>query len=162
MKWLLSFLLLNLSVFAQQAPVPVIDYTSVPNFLKLPPDMYLGEMAGVAVNSKGHVFALSRGNTTGPAYGAAASQLLEFGSDGKFIREIGHHLYAWSFGHSVKIDPEDNIWVADKGSDMVIKFDPEGRVVMVFGASRKPRTKAPNPSSIPNRHCLRWMECFAR
>jgi hypothetical protein len=44
--------------------------TSVPNFIQLPPDRYLGEMAGVAVNSKGHVFALSRGNTTGPARGA--------------------------------------------------------------------------------------------
>ena len=149
MKWLLSFLLLNLSVFAQQASVPVIDYTSVPNFLKLPSDMYLGEMAGVAVNSKGHVFALTRGNTTGPAYGAAASQLLEFGSDGKFIREIGHHLYAWSFGHSVKIDPEDNIWVADKGSDMVIKFDPEGRVVMVFGRKQEASDEGTEPLKHP-------------
>ncbi len=149
MKWLLSFLLLNLSVFAQQASVPVIDYTSVSNFLKLPPDMYLGEMAGVAVNSKGHVFALSRGNTTGPAYGAAASQLLEFGSDGKFIREIGHHLYAWSFGHSVKVDPEDNIWVADKGSDMVIKFDPEGRVVMVFGRKQEASDEGTEPLKHP-------------
>ena len=83
---ILAFLLLNLPVLAQQASVPAIEYSSVPNFLKLPPDRYLGEMAGVAVNSKVHVFALSRGNTTGPAYGAAASQLLEFGSDGKFIR----------------------------------------------------------------------------
>ena len=149
MKWLLTFLLLNLSVFAQQASVPVIDYTSVANFLKLPPDMYLGEMAGVAVNSKGHVFALSRGNTTGPAYGAAASQLLEFGPDGKFIREIGHHLYAWSFGHSVKIDPEDNIWVADKGSDMVIKFDPEGRVVMVFGRKQEASDEGTEPLKHP-------------
>jgi hypothetical protein len=146
LKWLLTFLLLNLSVFAQQASVPLIDYTSVANFLKLPPDMYLGEMAGVAVNSKGHVFALTRGNTTGPAYGAAASQLLEFGPDGKFIREIGHHLYAWSFGHSVKIDPEDNIWVADKGSDMVIKFDPEGHVVMVFGRKQEASDEGTEPS----------------
>jgi DNA-binding beta-propeller fold protein YncE len=149
LKWLLTFLLLNLSVFAQQTPVPVIDYSSIPNFLKLPPDMYLGEMAGVAVNSKGHVFALTRGNTTGPAYGAAASQLLEFGPDGKFIREIGHHLYAWSFGHSVKIDPEDNIWVADKGSDMVIKFDPEGHVLMVFGRKQEASDEGTEPLKHP-------------
>ncbi len=70
---ILAFLLFNLPVFPQTS-VPAIEYSSVPNFLKLPPDRYLGEMAGVAVNSKGHVFALSRGNTTGPAYGAAASQ----------------------------------------------------------------------------------------
>ncbi|MGH9626450.1 MAG: peptidyl-alpha-hydroxyglycine alpha-amidating lyase family protein, partial [Bryobacteraceae bacterium] len=61
--------------FAQQAP-PEIPYDSVPNFLKLPPDMYLGEATGVAVNSKGDVFVLSRGNTSGPAYGAEAAQLL--------------------------------------------------------------------------------------
>src|ERR1700691_2113895 len=114
------FLLLNLSVFGQQASVSVIDYSSVANFLKLPPDVYLGEMAGVAVNSKGHVFVVSRGNTTGPAYGASATQLLEFGPDGKFIREIGHNLYAWSFAHAVKVDKSDNLWVVDKGSDMII------------------------------------------
>jgi streptogramin lyase len=48
------------------------------------------------------------------------------------VREIGHNLYAWSYAHTVKVDPEDNIWVTDKGSDMVIKFNPEGRVAMVF------------------------------
>ena len=117
------FLLLNLALCAQQPRV--IEYTSVPNFLKLPPDIYFGEAAGVAVNHRGHIFVLSRGNTTGPAYAAAATQLLEFGPDGKYIREIGHNLYAWSYGHAVKVDPEENIWVADKGSDVVIKFDPQ-------------------------------------
>jgi hypothetical protein len=117
--------------------VPQIAFDSVPNPLKLPPDLYLGEVAGVAVNSKGHIFAFSRGNTTGPAYGAAAAQLLEFAPDGKFLREIGHNLYAWSFAHAVKIDKQDNIWVTDKGSDQVVKFDPQGRVVMVFGRKQE-------------------------
>ena len=58
---LLSF---SAAAYAQQQ-VPEIPYDSVPNFLKLPTDLYLGEAAGVAVNSKGHVFVLSRGNTTG-------------------------------------------------------------------------------------------------
>ena len=140
-------LLLNLSLFAQQ--VPVIEYTSVPNFLKLPPDIYLGEAAGVAVNSRKHIFVLSRGNTTGPAYGAASTQLLEFGPEGKFIREIGHNLYAWSFGHAVKVDAEDNVWVADKGSDMVIKFDPEGRVAMVFGRKQEASDEGTEPLKHP-------------
>jgi DNA-binding beta-propeller fold protein YncE len=125
------------SILAQQASVPEIPYQSVSDFLKLPPDLYLGETAGVAVNSQGHVFVFSRGNTTGPAYGAGAAQLLEFSPDGKFLREIGHNLYAWSFAHSVKIDNADNIWVADKGSDIVIKFNPEGQVVMVFGRKQE-------------------------
>src|SRR5437773_9505655 len=102
-------------LFAQQPPE--IRLHSVPDFLKLPPDIYLGEATGVAVNSKGHVFVFSRGNTTGPAYAAAAAQLLEFSPDGKFLREIGHHLYAWSFAHTVKVDKDDNIWVTDKRSE---------------------------------------------
>src|SRR5690349_3841771 len=109
---LAALLLVVTSLFAQQPPE--IRFQSVPNFLKLPPDLYLGEAAGVAVNSKGHIFVFSRGNTTGPAYSAAAAQLLEFAPDGKFLREIGHNLYAWSFAHTVKVDKDDNIWAADK------------------------------------------------
>ena len=134
---------------AQQGNVPEIRYEWVRNFLKLPPDLYLGEVAGVAVNSKGHVFVFSRGNATGPAYGAAAAQLLEFDADGRFLREIGHNLYAWSFAHSVKVDREDNVWVADKGSDMVIKFDPEGRVAMVFGRKQEASDEGTAPLKHP-------------
>jgi hypothetical protein len=146
-KYLLVLLLLpvSLAAFSQTAAVPAIEFTSVPHFFKLPPDMYFGEAAGVAVNSRGHIFVLSRGNTTGPAYGAAATQLLEFDHEGKFVREIGHHLYAWSYGHAVKVDADDNIWVADKGSDMVIKFDPEGRVAMVFGRKQEASDEGTEP-----------------
>ncbi len=132
-------------VLAQQTRVPEIQFRSVPDFLKMPADMYLGEVSGVAVNSKGHVFIFSRGNTTGPGYGAAAAQLLEFAADGKFIREIGHNLYAWSFAHTVKVDREDNIWVTDKGSDMVIKFHPDGRVAMVFGRKQEASDEGTGP-----------------
>ena len=152
MKYFASLLLLSLSgvLLAQETRVPEIPYSSVPGFLKLPPDLYLGETAGVALNSKGHVFVFSRGNTTGPAYGAAGAQLLEFDGNGKFLREIGHNLYAWSYAHSVKVDKEDNIWVADKGSDMVIKFTPEGRVAMVFGRKLEASDEGTGPLPHPD------------
>ena len=134
---------------AQGQTVPQIPFDSVPNFLKLPPNMYLGEAAGVAVNSKGHIFVFTRGNATGPAYGAAAAQLLEFGPDGTYLREIGHNLYAWSYAHAVKIDKEDNIWVTDKGSDMVIKFSPAGRVLMVFGRKQEASDEGTAPLKHP-------------
>jgi len=147
---LLLFLCVSSSLFAQQPQVPEMQFESIPYALKLPADRYLGEAAGVAVNSKGHIFVLSRGNSTGPAYGAAAAQLLEFDADGKFLREIGHNLYAWSYGHAVKVDKEDNIWVADKGSDMVIKFDAEGRVAMVFGRRQEASDEKTGPLPHPN------------
>lgn len=118
-------------------PVSEIKFDSVPDFFKFPTDLHLGEASGVAVNSKKHIFVFSRGNTTGPAYGATAAQILEFDQNGKFVREIGHNLYAWSFAHTVRTDKDDNIWAVDKGSDMVIKFNPEGRVTMVFGRKKE-------------------------
>ena len=134
------------AVYAQdEAAVPEIPYRSVPDFLKLPPDLYFGEVSGVAVNSKGHIFVFSRGNATGPAYGAAAAQLLEFDANGKYLREIGHNLYAWSFAHTVKVDAEDNIWATDKGSDTVIEFNPAGRVVMVFGRKQEASDEGTGP-----------------
>jgi len=139
-RWLRLLALASLPVMVQQAAaqdVPQIAYDSVPDFLKLPADLHLGEAAGVAVNSKGHVFVYSRGGSSqGPSFANTASQLYEFDQNGKFIREIGKNLYAWSFAHTVRIDKDDNIWATDKGSDMVIKFNPQGRVTMVFG--RKP------------------------
>jgi hypothetical protein len=151
-SWLVVlFALLCPPVLAQQPQMPpVIRFDSVPDPLKLPADLYLGEVSGIAVNSKGHIFVLSRGNTTGPAYAAAAAQLLEFGPDGKYLREIGHNLYAWSFAHMVKVDRHDNVWVTDKGSDMVIKFTPEGRVAMVFGRKQEASDEETGPLKHPN------------
>jgi DNA-binding beta-propeller fold protein YncE len=145
MKHSISVLLFFMAapLFGQQTSE--IRFHSVPDFLKLPPDLHLGEATGVAVNSKGHIFIFSRTNSIGPAYGASAAQLLEFAPDGKFLREIGHHLYAWSFAHTVKVDKDDNIWVTDKGSDMVIKFNPEGRVVMVFGRKQEASDEGTGP-----------------
>jgi len=125
--------LLAWPALAQQR-VPELRFTSVPDYPTLPDGMNFGEVPGVAVNSRGHVFVFSRSNSaTGPAFGAAAAQLFEFDQNGKFVREIGKGLYAWSEAHSVRIDPNDNIWAIDKGSNMVVRFNPQGRVVWVFG-----------------------------
>ncbi len=114
--------------------------------LELPDDRYFGEVSSVTVNSKGHVFVFSRGNTTGPAYGAAAANLLEFDQTGKFVREIGHNLYAFAFAHGVRADKDDNIWTVDKGSNSVIEFNPRGRVIGVWGRKDEASDYRPPPS----------------
>ncbi len=148
-RMMLAVAAMAAGVAAAQSPVPIIEFESVPDALKLPKDLYFGEVTGVAVNSKGMVYVLSRGNTTGPAYAAAASQLLEFKPDGTFSREIGHNLYAWSFGHAVRVDREDNIWAVDKGSDMVVKFSPAGKVLMVFGRKQEASDEETGPVKHP-------------
>jgi hypothetical protein len=136
---------------AEPAAPPEIPYDSDVNFIKMPQNMYLGEVSGVAVNSQGHVFVFHRGNATGPAYGATAAQLLEFDQNGNYVREIGRNLYAWSFAHTVRVDKDDNVWVADKGSDMVIKFQmPAGKPVMMLGRKPEASDEGAHPLEHPN------------
>jgi sugar lactone lactonase YvrE len=105
--------------------VPEIPFTSVANFLKPPPGEYLGESVAVATNSKGHVFVYHRS--------APTSKLWEFDQNGNFLKEIGKNYYGFEFAHSVRVDPQDNIWTVDEGTNMVTKFSPDGKVLMVLG-----------------------------
>src|SRR3984957_13514079 len=114
---------------AKAQNVPAIPYDSVPNLLKFPPNLYLGEGIGVATNSKGHIFVYTRSQRT---------RLFEFDKAGNYIREIGEGLYGFVFAHAVRVDSQDNIWAVDEGSNMVIKFNPEGRVVMTLGRRPEP------------------------
>src|SRR5580692_4427726 len=127
MSCLATALVVASPVFAQSKRaqnVPEIPFESVPNFLKLPPGLYMGEAMGVATNSKGHIFVYTR---------SANTRLFEFDQNGNYVREIGEGSYGFEFAHSVRVDSEDNIWVVDEGTNMVIKFNPAGRVVMVLG-----------------------------
>jgi DNA-binding beta-propeller fold protein YncE len=146
--WFLPACLFAAAATAQPV-VPQIAFDSVPDPIKMPKDLFLGEASGVAVNSQGHVFVFSRGSTTGPAYGAAAAQLLEFDANGNFLREIGKNLYGWSYAHTVRVDRDDNIWVTDKGSDLVIKFSPAGQVLMVLGRKQEASDEDTGPLKHP-------------
>src|SRR5271154_5247394 len=130
--------------------VPEIPYTSVPNFLKLPPGEYLGVSVGVATNSKGHVFVFHRSATT---------RLFEFDENGNFLKEIGKGYYGFEFAHSVRVDPQDNIWTVDEGTNMVTKFSPEGKVLMVLGR-RPPAVEGvvATPTG-PNRPAQKYIFC---
>jgi hypothetical protein len=88
MKRWMSVLCFLLSGLLPAQPVPEISYQSVPDFLKLPKDTYFGEVAGVAVNSKGHVLSSRAGELAAPLTGAPPPKLLEFDVDANFIREI--------------------------------------------------------------------------
>jgi len=133
-------------VFAQFQPAqlafPDIPYDSVPNLLKLPANLHLGEVPGVATNSRGHIFVYTRTGTTTATLGGSrviahnGSRLFEFDQNGAYVREIGVGIYGFMFAHVVRIDPQDNIWVVDEMANAIMKFDPNGKVLMVLG--RKP------------------------
>src|SRR5262245_18076155 len=89
------------TVQAQQRPAvdnrnaPILQFESVPERLKLPPRMNFGEVLSAAVNSTGTVVVLNHPGTaiSGPLYGNATTNLLEFDASGKYIGEIGQGVY---------------------------------------------------------------------
>jgi DNA-binding beta-propeller fold protein YncE len=153
------------------APASVLAQLSIPEIpfdavdpIKLPDNLYLGEAVGVATNSKGFIYVYTRtGNPaatlgTRRTFARSAARLFEFDPSGKFTREIGQENYGFVFAHTVRVDRQDNVWVVDEGSNMVIKFDPQGRIVMTMGrkpealnttASVAPPPAPPNPPQGP-------------
>src|SRR5213080_1635705 len=124
---ILRFCLLSGLAFAQlQEPLPRLNYDMMPDFFQLPLGEHLVEPAGVAVNSKGHIYVFHRGKRP----------LMEFDSSGKFLRSIADDLFVTA--HMIRVDPEDNIWTTDVGSHVVLKLSPEGRVLLALGRMRIP------------------------
>ena len=121
----LSMAALNLPCRAEE-PIPKLNYEAVPDFFQLPPGEHFVEVAGVAVNSKGHIYVFHRGK----------HPLMEFDSSGKFVRSIADDLFATA--HTVRVDAEDNIWTTDVGTHLVLKLSPEGRVLLSLGRMRTP------------------------
>ena len=56
------------------------------------------------------------------------ARLFEFDRSGKFLREIGSgptgRPLLFLFAQGVRVDPQNNFWVVDRASRMVVKFDP--------------------------------------
>src|SRR5829696_6839820 len=121
------------------AQVPEIAFDHKADLLSLPT---YGEVAGVATNSKGDIYVYAR---TGHAVATlgdertfyhGGSRLFQFDQSGKFVKEIGQGVYAINFAQQVRVDPQDNVWIVDAGSNQVVKFDADGRFQLVLG--RKP------------------------
>jgi hypothetical protein len=123
---------------------PDIKYEVVRDFMKMPPNMYMGEGIGVATNSKGHIFV----NTC-----AQQTRNFEFDENGNFVREIGKDSYGNVFCHGIRVDAQDNIWVIDEGANSIIKYSPQGRAIMILGRrigfpynGMEPAVKEANPA----------------
>src|SRR5580765_8409597 len=144
------------SLLAQSPSAKEIAFDANADFLTLPS---YGEVAGVATNSKGHIFVYAR---TGHAVATlgdertfyhGGSRLFQFDQNGKYVKEIGQGVYSVNFAQQVRVDPQDNIWVVDAGSNQVVKFDPEGRYQLVLGRKGENigvRPGAGVPASVPD------------
>jgi DNA-binding beta-propeller fold protein YncE len=114
-----------------------------------------GQVPGVAIKKDGRVLVLHRG----------AQPVMEFDAAGKFIRawgegmfsegkvmQVGPHraagasLYSAVYGpagchncgvHSIRVDPQGNLWIVDATAHMVYKTDDNGKILMSLGTRGK-------------------------
>lgn len=124
-------LLLYLPVVVAQRPsdpallvperAPELDYVPVASAFSLPEGMTMGAPASVAFDAEGHLFVLTRGETT----------FFEFDADGRFVRAFGDRLFVRS--HGLHIDREGNLWATDVGGHIVVKMDRDGNRLLTLG-----------------------------
>ena len=131
------------SLSAQARP-PEIQYTAVDALGGFPAQIHLGEVAGVARNSRNEIYVYTRtGNPlmtmgTSRYIAVSSSRVFKFDSRGRYERELGQEIYGSLFAQQARVDRDDNLWIVDRMSGQVIKFNPDGRIQMVL--SRKPET----------------------
>jgi len=90
--------------------IPRLKYEAVPDFFQLPAGENFVEVAARASNSKGNVYVFHRCK----------------------------HRDLFVTAHTVRVDAEDNIWTTDVGAHVVLKLNPEGRVLLALGRMRIP------------------------
>jgi DNA-binding beta-propeller fold protein YncE len=107
-----------------RAAIP--DYRPVAGWPQLPRDIKLGPVSAVATDSASRVFVFHRGK----------QPILVFDREGKFLRSWGDDRIKTA--HGLRIDRDDNVWVTDIGHHLVMKFDPQGKLLMTLGKKDEP------------------------
>ncbi len=114
------------------AMVPTLPVKLVNGFFHYPATYVMGEVIGVAIKPNGHIFLLNRGY----------HPLIEFDGDGKFVASMGEGSAEFEGAHSIRFDPQGNMWYIDAASNMVVKWDTEGRTMEALGSRPEPWTWA--------------------
>ena len=97
------------------------------------PNWEIGMISSSSSDGKGTIYLLQRG--------LSAQPVVAINEKGKVLREWGKGLY--QIPHSIRIDPQGNIWTVDAASSRILKFTPQGKVLLDFTVGEQPKTKSP-------------------
>jgi DNA-binding beta-propeller fold protein YncE len=137
---------------AQPLPNP---YRIVEGWAQLPGGKPLGAVGKADVDRDGrHIWAIVRCEPLAdPArFGdecrdSKMDSVYRFGPDGKVVASFGGGMFIWP--HGIEIDPDGNVWVTDavaanrtprgdKRGQQVVKFSPDGKVLLRLGTPGEP------------------------
>jgi len=95
-----------------------------------------GNVPGIAVDEKDHVYVFTRAEPPVQVYDAS----------GKYLRGWGKGIGS---AHHIKIDSNNYVWIADTGNHVVEKYTSDGKLLLTLGT----RGKAGRDSAHLNRPC---------
>jgi len=96
---------------------PRLAVEEVPLGSRLTNAASLGIVSSIAADRKGVIYILQRGDKADP--------VIALDRDGRVLRSWGKGMF--TVPHSIRIDPDGNIWTVDAGSSQVLKFTAEGK-----------------------------------
>ena len=133
-------------LLAQSGPSP---YRIVDDWAKLPDGRQMGAVGKVTMDPDGeHIWAVIRCDASAPGrFGnecvdSDLDPVIKFDMDGNVVESFGGGMFIWP--HGIDVDPDGNVWVTDAVSSaripegdhrghQVIKFSPQGQVLLVLG-----------------------------
>ena len=98
----------------------------VEGWAKLPQGWSFKECPDVAVNSKDHVYAFTRGE----------HPVIIFDQDGNFLSSWGEGVFGSA--HGICIGPDDSVYCVDNGDHTVRKFTADGELLLTLGTKYGP------------------------
>ena len=146
----LSLATLAGELVAQVGPSP---FRTVDGWVKLPAGRKMGAVGDVTIDPDGvHVWAVVRCDASAPGrFGnecldSDLDPILKFDHEGNLVESFGGGMFIWP--HGIDVDPDGNVWVTDavaagrtpEGTrgHQVVKFSPEGEVLMTLGTPGVP------------------------
>ena len=128
-------------------------YRTVDNWAKLPAGRSMGAVGDLTMDPDGqHLCVIIRCDASEPdrfgneCLDSELDPVLKFDLDGNLIKSFGGGMFIWP--HGLDVDQEGNVWVTDAVANkyiqdearghQVIKFNPEGEVLMVLGTPGEP------------------------
>ena len=147
---ILAWLGTGVEAVAQALPNP---YRAVDRWAQLPDGRQMGAVGGITIDKAGdHIWAVVRCDATAPerfgneCLDSDLDPVLKFDLDGHVVESFGSGMFIWP--HGIDVDPDGNVWVTDavaaartpEGTrgHQVIKFSPEGEVLMTLGTPGVP------------------------
>ena len=116
----------------------MVRYEEVKTWPQLPPAVEMGEAAGVAVDTTGHVFVFHR---PGRGFDPAATEPLKEPAVLEIDGDSGRLIHSWGANtflvpHGITIDSANNVFLTDVGLQQVFKFSHDGTLAFAVGEPR--------------------------